>query len=135
MKTYAAWYDHEIRKQSSSGGLFSLIAQNYEVVYGAAMTEDCYGAEFRRMTGDIAPLRGSKYLQAGVGDSFQQAKQDLEAGKTVLFSGTGCQINGLRMFLQKDYPNLLTVDVVCHGVPSPELWRQYVLFMEKSTGN
>ena len=134
MRTYATYYNHEIRCKSSSGGLFSAIASRYEVVYGVAMTDDCYGAEFRRMTDDLSPLRGSKYFQARVGDTFQQVKQDLEDGRQVLFTGTGCQINGLLMFLQKKYPNLLTVDVVCHGVPSPKLWRAYADFREAQYG-
>ena len=134
MKTYAAYLNHEIRKKSSSGGLFSVIASKYEVVYGVAMTDDCHGAEFRRITGDISPLRGSKYFQASVGNTFQQVKQDLEDGRQVLFTGTGCQVNGLRMFLQKEYPNLLAVDVVCHGVPSPKLWRAYADFCEAQYG-
>ena len=134
MKSYAAYYEHEIRKSSSSGGIFSVIASYYDVVYGVAMTEDCYSAEFQRMTGDISPLRGSKYFQAKVGDTFRQVKQDLEMGKTVLFTGTRCQVNGLRMFLQKDYINLLTMDVICHGVPSPKLWAAYASYREKQYG-
>ena len=126
MKCYAAYFDNEIHKQSSSGGIFSLIASYCDVVYGVAMTDDCRRAEFRRMTEDISLLRGSKYLQAKVGDTFRQVKNDLENGKTVLFSGTGCQINGLKMFLQKDYTDLLTVDVICHGTPSPNLWDIYM---------
>lgn len=98
------------------------------------MTEDCHSAEFQRMTGDISPLRGSKYLQANIGDTFRQVKLDLEAGKTVLFTGTGCQVNGLRMFLQKDYANLLAMDVICHGVPSPKLWDIYADYREKQYG-
>lgn len=131
MKTYAAYCDDEIRKQSSSGGLFSVIASNYEVIYGVTMTADCHSAEFRRVIGDISPLRGSKYFQAKVGDTFRWVKQDLEEGKNVLFSGTGCQINGLKSFLQKEYDNLLTIDVVCHGVPSPKLWDLYAGYREK----
>lgn len=134
MKSYAAYYEHEIRKSSSSGGIFSVIASYYDVVYGVAMTEDCHGAEFQRMTGDISPLRGSKYFQAKVGDTFRQVKLDLEAGKTVLFTGTVCQVNGLRMFLQKDYANLLAMDIICHGVPSPKLWDVYANYREKQYG-
>lgn len=134
MKSYAAYFDHEIRKHSSSGGVFSLIASYYDVVYGVAMTEDCHGAEFRRITGDISPLRGSKYFQAKVGDTFRQVKKDLEDGKTVLFTGTGCQVNGLRMFLQKEYTNLLIIDVICHGTPSPKLWDIYASYREQQSG-
>lgn len=134
MKTYAAYYDHTVRNDSSSGGIFSLLAQQFEVVYGVAMTEDCYGAEFLRVENDIAPLRGSKYLQAKVGDAYKQAKQDLLDGRMVLFTGTGCQINGLKCFLGKDYENLVCVDVICHGTPSPALWQKYARYQEEKYG-
>ena len=135
MKAYAAYYDNEIRMNSSSGGLFSLIATQFDAIYGVSMTKDCYGAEFIRVEeGDISPLRGSKYFQAKVGDTFKQVKKDLEDGKKVLFSGTGCQINGLSLFLGKYYPKLFLLDVICHGVPSPKLWKEYVDFQEKKYG-
>lgn len=135
MNTYAAVYNNEkIRERSSSGGIFSAIAKKFDVVYGVSMTEDCYAAEMVRVEGNIAPLRGSKYFQAKVGDAFKRVKEDLLMGKTVLFSGTGCQINGLRMFLGKDYDRLTCVDVICHGTPSPKLWREYVKYQEKGNG-
>lgn len=135
MKTYAAIYNNnEIRENSSSGGIFSALADKFDVVYGVAMTEDCYGAEMIRVEGDISPLRGSKYFQAKVGDVFKQVKKDLLDGKKVLFSGTGCQINGLSMFLGKEYANLFLLDIICHGTPSPKLWREYVSFQEKKHG-
>ena len=108
MKTYAAIYkDNKIRENSSSGGIFSALAEKFDVVYGVSMTDDCYGAEMIRVEGDISPLRGSKYFQAKVGDAFKLVKKDVEEGKKVLFSGTGCQINGLKMFLGKESRNLL----------------------------
>ena len=61
-------------------------------------------------------------------------KKDLLNGKRVLFSGTGCQINGLSLFLGKEYPNLFLLDVICHGVPSPKLWKEYVEYQEKKHG-
>lgn len=135
MKTYAAIFNNnEIREKSSSGGIFSALAEKFDVVYGVAMTDDCYGAEMIRVEGDISPLRGSKYFQAKVGDTFKQVKKDLEEGRKVLFSGTGCQINGLSMFLGKEYPNLFLLDIICHGTPSPKLWREYVSFQEKKHG-
>lgn len=134
MKTYAAIYKNEIREKSSSGGVFSALASQFEVVYGVAMTKDCYGAEMIRVEGDISPLRSSKYLQAKLGDSFKRTRKDLILGKKVLFSGTGCQINGLKNFLGREYDNLFCVDVVCHGVPSPKLWREYVKFQESKHG-
>ena len=134
MKTYAAIYKNEIREKSSSGGVFSAFASQFEVIYGVAMTKDCYGAEMIRVEGDVSPLRSSKYLQAKLGDSFRNAREDLRRGKKVLFSGTGCQINGLKNFLGKEYDNLVCIDVVCHGVPSPKLWREYVKFQESKHG-
>ena len=135
MKTYAAIYkDNEIRENSSSGGIFSALADKFDVVYGVAMTDDCYGAEMIRVEGDISPLRGSKYFQAKVGDTFKHVKKDLEEGRKVLFSGTGCQINGLSMFLGKEYQNLFLLDIICHGTPSPKLWREYVAYQEKQHG-
>lgn len=135
MKTYAAYCPSEVRKQSSSGAVFSALAEEiiacHGAVYGVAMTEDCRGAKVCRVTGDISPLRGSKYFQAEVGDAFRQVREDLEKGLEVLYSGTGCQVNGLKLFLKKDYPNLTTVDVVCHGVPSPKLWDTYVNYQEQ----
>lgn len=134
MKTYAAIYKNKIREKSSSGGVFSALASQFEVAYGVAMTKDCYGAEMIRVEGDISPLRSSKYLQAKLGDSFKRTREDLILGKRVLFSGTGCQINGLKNFLGREYDNLFCVDVVCHGVPSPKLWREYVKFQESKHG-
>lgn len=135
MKTYAAVYNNnEIRENSSSGGIFSALADKFDVVYGVAMTDDCYGAGMIRVEDDISPLRGSKYFQAKVGDTFNQVKKDLLDGKKVLFSGTGCQINGLSMFLGKDYSNLFLLDIICHGTPSPKLWREYAKYQEKQHG-
>ena len=134
MKTYAAMYNNnEIRENSSSGGIFSALAGKFDVVYGVAMTDDCYGAEMIRVEGDISPLRGSKYFQAKAGDTFKLVKRDLVEGRKVLFSGTGCQINGLFMLLGKEYPNLFLLDIICHGTPSPKLWKKYVLFQLNSS--
>lgn len=134
MKTYAAYYDNPIRIDSSSGGVFSLIASHFDVVYGVSMSLDCYEAKYERVETDLSKIRGSKYIQAHVGDTFKHVKSDLDKGKKVLFSGTGCQINGLKLFLRKDYDNLFLLDVVCHGVPSPKLWKKHVLYMENMYG-
>ena len=142
LKCYACYHsDPSVRTNSSSGGIFTLFAEKilscYGTVYGVAMSEDCYSAEFIRITNrnDIRKLQGSKYLQAKVGKIYLQVKSDLEACKMVLFSGTGCQINALKKFLGKDYDNLLCLDVICHGVPSPKLWRKYAEFYEKQNGS
>lgn len=136
--TYAAYSkDEKLRSESSSGGVFSLLAEKVlhrtGVVYGVAMSKDCKNAEFIRIDREeeLSKLRGSKYLQARVGNTYQQVKADLESGIPVLFSGTGCQVNGLKGFLGKEYRNLYCVDVICHGVPSPKLWSLYVQNVEK----
>lgn len=142
IKTYACCnICEEIRIRSSSGAVFSLLAEyvlsQNGVVYGVAMSDDCYSAKFIAINklSELDKLRGSKYLQAKVGDAFLRARDDLEEGKSVLFSGTGCQINGLKNYLGKEYAGLICVDVICHGVPSPALWKTYVLHQEKRYGS
>lgn len=123
--------DEDVRRASSSGGVFSMLAQSTidrgGVVFGAgfddqwAVVHDC--AETAE---GLAAFRGSKYVQSRIGESFVRAERFLKSGREVLFSGTPCQIAGLRRFLGREYENLLTVDVVCHGVPSPAVWRRYL---------
>ena len=141
IKVYAGYnVNQDVRLSSSSGAVFSLLAENVlaqnGTVYGVKMSDDCYLAEFTRVTdiNGLIWLRGSKYLQAKVGNTYKQVKDDLLAGKQVLFSGTGCQVNGLKNFLGKDYDNLLCVDVICHGAPSPALWKKYAEYQEKKNG-
>lgn len=136
-RVYAAYaLDKELRLKSSSGGMFSLFAMQIisqkGVVYGVKMTDDCYGATYQRLTNidELNSIRGSKYLQSHVGDTFKQVKKDLQEGRLVLFTGTGCFVNGLKAFLQKDYDNLFCMDIVCHGTPSPKLWKKYVEYRE-----
>lgn len=131
----------DIRKRSSSGGVFSLLAEYIisqgGVVFGTAMTDDCKSAFLLKIQteDEIGRLSGSKYFQSEVGSSFQQAKRELEQGRIVLFTGTPCQINGLKLFLNKDYENLFCMDIICHGVPSPKLWKKYITdFEEKHKG-
>lgn len=129
--------DLSLRKASSSGGVFSLLAEAIldmgGVVFGAAMSGDCKSVQHIMVTNtsDLAALRGSKYLQSNVNDSFQAVKEQLHAGKQVLFSGTPCQIEGLVSFLGNPHDKLLCVDFICHGTPSPALWRKYVEHLEK----
>ena len=141
VRVYAGYnMNQDVRFGSSSGAVFSLLAENVlsqnGTVYGVKMSDDCYSAEFTRVTNiaGLVWLRGSKYLQAKVGITYKQIKDDLIAGKLVLFSGTGCQVNGLKTFLGKEYDNLLCVDVICHGVPSPALWKKYAEYQEKKNG-
>lgn len=123
--------DIKIRLQSSSGGIFTLLAEQIlhkgGIVFGACFDE--HWNVVHSYTDTIEGLehfRGSKYVQSYVGDSFVQVKKFLDEGREVLFSGTPCQIAGLKNFLRKPYHNLLTVDVVCHGVPSPKVWQSYL---------
>lgn len=132
LKVYAAKNkNEEIRRQSSSGGIFTLLAEKViaegGVVFGARFDEnwDVIHSWTDTIEG-IAAFRGSKYVQSTIGDTYREARDFLKQGRKVLFSGTPCQIAGLKKYLRKDYDNLLTVDVVCHGVPSPLVWRTYL---------
>ena len=123
--------DDAVRKQSSSGGFFSLLADyvltNGGVVYGAAF-DSIFNVCHTRVDNiaDLPKLRGSKYVQSRIGNTLDECKEDLNKGKLVLFTGTPCQISSLKHFLRKDYDNLIKVEVVCHGVPSPMIYQQYL---------
>ena len=153
-KSYAVFNKNEkIRLESSSGGIFSILAEyvinNHGSVYGAAFDED-FNVKHIKITSlqDIELLRGSKYVQSRTNDIFKSIKFDLKNNKMVLFTGTPCQVAGLQSFLQKKYDNLILMDIVCHGVPSPLVWQQYIdelkqnykqdiksiYFRDKSTG-
>lgn len=129
--------DDSIRLRSSSGGMFlsfaTQIINQGGVVYGVKMSTDCRGAYFDRSENidDLMGMSGSKYIQAIVGDTYKNVKNDLDNGKTVLFTGTGCQVNGLKKYLSKDYDKLVLVDFICHGVPSRKLWEKYVKYVEE----
>lgn len=121
----------EIRKNSSSGGAFSLIAQYVlsigGVVFGASFDENWNVRHIGLNNSlDLYKLRGSKYVQSNIGKTYQEAETALKKGKLVLYTGTPCQIAGLKAFLRKDYANLYTIDVLCHGVPSPKIWKKYL---------
>lgn len=132
LKVYAAKnQDEEIRRQSSSGGVFTLLAEQViregGVVFGAIFDENWeVKHDFAETIEGLAPFRGSKYVQSRIDDNYKKAERFLNQGRKVLFSGTPCQIAGLKRFLRNEYDNLLTVDFVCHGVPSPGVWRQYL---------
>lgn len=129
--------DEEIRIKSSSGGIFSILAEyiikNNGIVYGAGFDED-FNINHKRIlvSADLDLLRGSKYVQSSIGNIYRQVKNDLESNKQVLFTGTPCQIEGLRSYLRKEYINLVTMDFICHGVPSPLVWKKYLEEMKKS---
>ncbi|GHV67888.1 hypothetical protein AGMMS49928_05970 [Spirochaetia bacterium] len=132
LHVYAAKNTNEtIRAASSSGGIFTLLAETIinegGVVFGARFNEQWEVIhDYTETIDGLAAFRGSKYVQSRIGDTYTQARDFLVAGRRVLFSGTPCQIAGLKNFLQKDYENLLAVDLVCHGVPSPAVWRKYL---------
>lgn len=123
--------EDKIRLASSSGGIFSLLAEEIleegGVVFGAAfdgqMMVHHVAVESVR---DLERLRGSKYLQSRIENSYADVKAYLAADRKVLFSGTACQIAGLLHFLGRPYEKLWTVDVLCHGVPTPTLWKNYL---------
>lgn len=134
---YAAYNkDEEIRKVSSSGGIFTLLAEvileEKGVVFGASFNEkyEVYHTYIENEN-ELEKFRGSKYLQSSINDTYKKTQEFLENGKYVLFTGTPCQIEGLKSFLRKDYDKLYTQDIICHGVPSPKVWNKYFQFREK----
>lgn len=122
----------EERKNSTSGALFPVLAKYVfnkgGYVAGVAWNKD-FEAEHIIIDNekDLYKLRYSKYVQASTGDSFKQIKELLENDKYVLFSGTPCQVAGLYNFLNKDYEKLITLDLICHGTPSPKVWQDYLV--------
>ncbi len=136
--SYAARSRNEqIRNCSSSGGVFSLLAEcvikSGGIVAGCAMTEDCYGAEHQIISDETAlpALRGSKYVQSRADLVYPVVKEALENGRQVLFSGTPCQVAGLNAYLSGiNTEKLVTVDIICHGAPSPAVWEKYVKHIE-----
>ena len=121
----------EIRARSASGGVFTIIAEKVidegGVVFGVKFDRDwnvIFG--YTETKEGLEEFRRSKYVQAWVGESYREVKRFLKEGKKVLFTGLPCQIAGLNLFLKKEYTNLITVDLICEGVPSPKLWRKYL---------
>lgn len=131
--------NEEVRMQSSSGGVFTMLAEHIieegGVVFGA-----CWDDEWNIKHGyaecidDLAQFRSSKYLQSVIGDTYIKAEQFLKAGREVMFTGTPCQIAGLKHFLRKEYDNLLAVELICHSVPSSGVWQQYLTEKLKTLG-
>ncbi len=130
---YAFMAEDSIRLKSSSGGVFPVLAkyfiENDGYVAGAVYSK-AGNIEVNHIISndknDIEAMRNSKYLQSNIGFCYRETKAILDKGKKVLFTGTPCQIAGLKSFLKKDYPNLFCVDLICHGVPSPKVFRKYI---------
>lgn len=131
--------DKKIRKNSSSGGMFNLIGsyiiEKDGIVFGAKYDEDFNVVhDYANNKKDLYKFMGSKYLQSSLNDNYKKVSIFLKEGKKVLFTGTPCQIEGLYSYLGKDYDNLYTQDIICHGCPSPKVWRKYLnSFKEKVT--
>lgn len=128
--------NEEVRLRSSSGGIFHLLAEGIikrgGVVFGARFDENWQVViDYAENMGDVEAFMGSKYVQARVADAYKDAKRFLAGGRPVLFSGTPCQVAGLHKFLRKPYENLLTVDFICHGTPSPKVWGMYLQEKQK----
>lgn len=129
---YAAMADDDIRKLSSSGGAFSILSDYIlsKKGYICGCTFDVNELKAKHIIinkkEDLSKLRGSKYVQSDVGFIYKEIKNLLNTGIFVLFCGTPCQVAGLKTFLGKDYETLLTVDILCHGVPSTKVYRKYL---------
>ncbi len=133
--------DNEVRTKSSSGGIFSVLAENIlnkdGIVYGVAFSNN-FTVKHMRITNkkQLNKLRGSKYVQSDLSDIFLTVEKDLKENKYVLFSGTPCQIAGLNAYLDDELSEeLLLVDLICHGTPSPLIWEKYIKLLQKYNEN
>ncbi len=121
----------EVQKQSSSGGMFSILAEyvlkQNGIVFGAAFNKNWQVEHhFIEKKEDLDKLRRSKYVQSNTLNTFKETKKFLEENRQVLYTGTPCQIAGLKSFLGKNYENLITADIICHTTPSPKVWQEFL---------
>lgn len=136
-KAYACYNKNlAIRIQSSSGGIFTLLAEEIlskgGVVFGASFNKTFEVEHIMvEKIEELEKLRGSKYTQSKIGETYKKAKEILEEGRYVLFTGTPCQIEGLKSYLRKEYDKLYTQDIICHGVPSIKVMKKYNNYLEK----
>jgi coenzyme F420-reducing hydrogenase beta subunit len=129
-----------IRKDSTSGGIFSLFAEKIigqkGIVFGAQFDKDFSVIHsYTDNLEGIGKYRGSKYVQSRTGETYKECKRFLDDGRVVIFSGTPCQISGLKAYLQKEYSNLFCIDIICHSVPSPKVWKKYIEYRETVSGS
>ena len=137
-ETYAAVAENVDLSESSSGAVFPSIAINFlktgGIVYGCSMQyeNDQITVRHTRVSNEkeLIRLKGSKYVQSDMGLTYPSVKEDLNNGLKVLFSGTPCQVAGLYSYLREDHPNLYTIDIVCHGVPSQKFFHSYIEYEE-----
>lgn len=131
--------DSELLQNSTSGGIFGALAkhilQNGGYVYGASYTDNLTVKHIRiDSISELKRLHGSKYVQSDVSQSFVDIKEQLKNGKKILFCGTGCQIAGLLSYVGNNQSNLITIEVVCHGVPSSGLFNKYLEWLGNKRG-
>lgn len=127
--------DEYIRSVSRSGGIFTALSdyilKQGGFVYGCVLTKDFEAVHVRACSEhERNRMRGSKYIQSQLKQTYKSVKNDLEADCYVLFSGTSCQVDGLKGYLGKEYEKLFCIDIVCHGVPSPKVWKKYLSWQE-----
>lgn len=131
-KTYAVWAkDNEMRSRSTSGGAAAIFSEKIidenGIVYGVALEQNVKIRHIRIDNFlDLDKIKGSKYVHSYVEEAYSLVEKDLKENKKVLFTGTPCQIAGLKLFLKKEYENLITVDIICHGVPSQKFLREQI---------
>lgn len=137
VECYAMKADEKVLKESSSGGMFTILAE-YALskdgyICGATYTDDFLGVEHIviKNRDELKKLRGSKYVQSDTKFTYKEVQDLLLKGNLVLYTGVSCQIAGLRAFLKKDYDNLILVDILCHGAPSPKVYRKYICELSK----
>lgn len=122
--------DDNALKKSSSGGVFyelsRYVIEKGGVVFGVKFKGIHVQHDYTETLEGVEDFMGSKYIQSAIGNTFIQAKSFLDKGRWVLYSGTPCQIAGFRRYLNRDYEKLITVDLICHGVPSPGIWEKYI---------
>lgn len=132
--------DESIRKISASGGIFAAIAKKTleegYIVFGATLQTDFSVRHIGiNSVEELSKLQGSKYTQSDIGRTYSEVKEHLKLGKKVLFSGTPCQIDGLYGYLEKNNENLVTVDIICHGVPSNKMFKDYIKSLGQDVTN
>ena len=131
-KTFAVWSKDGLREKGSSGGVFPAIAEKTikdgGVVFGAAFEKGCRKLVHAKATNkaELEKLYKSKYVQCDAGLVYKEVKAELETGKPVVFSGCPCQVDALKTYLGKDYENLTTIDILCHGAPSPYAYNKFL---------
>ncbi len=131
--------DAEVLRESTSGGFFTAIAEyvieNGGVVFGVCIDDNKKVKHiYVEKKEELYKFRNSKYVQSEIGNTFKDAKNILDRGRLVCFSGTPCQIYAFRKFLGRDFQNLILVDVVCRAVPSPGVWERYITYKEEKIG-